>query len=111
MLSRRYFVGFITNHFNCFSSHTNSPWWKKEQKPPKKEHVWKYKKKERWKQNSNFHHNVENFHQFGPVIRTKWMDARKVPKNQSQCRRENVQYQRTPNHHVIIEDQNPKEEH
>lgn len=38
--------------------------------------VWKYKEKERWKQTSNFHHNVENFHQFGPVMRSPWMDAR-----------------------------------
>jgi len=33
--------------------------------------------KDWWKMNSNYYNNVENFHQFGPVIRAKWMEKQK----------------------------------
>lgn len=53
-------------------------------KKPKNDKFWKYTNKERWKQTSNFYYNVENFHQLGPVIKSKWKDAREVPKIQIQ---------------------------
>jgi len=31
-----------------------------------------------WKNNTNFIYDVENFNQFGPVIRAKWMDKRNI---------------------------------
>jgi len=106
-MSRRYFLGFITNHINL-SSHSKSPCLEKGPKKPKNNNFWKYKNKERWKQTSNYYYNVENFHQLGPVIKAKWMDARKVPKIQTQGKHEHKECQNTTKIGVKIDDQNPE---
>jgi len=97
----------MKNHINL-SSHSKTPGRERDSKKTKNTNFWKYKNKERWKQDSNFYYNVENFHQFGPVIKAKWMDARKVPKSQTQGNHEHEECQNTTEIDLKNEYQSPE---
>jgi len=77
MLSRRYVGELITKHVQYMSIKSDAP------RSGKKGKTEKNKAGECWKKKSNFFHNVQNFQQFGPVIRAKWMESSRADKGLS----------------------------
>jgi len=63
----------VVNKFVCFKSTNSSDL----EALVKLDNEQKEKEKNNWWKNSNYYKNVENYYQFGPVVKAKWMKGSK----------------------------------